>query len=153
VWTLVFAPLALFSVRAIGMTIAAGLLVWPSFSFKGAGAMIGFGGAMTATQFFWFVQSQADVFIGGRAFDSHDLGIYTTSLFLTQILVAKFIPPLNDVAFAAYSRMNKNGDALAGAFVRSVRLIMLAALPFYLGLAATAEPLVLSVLGPQWHET
>ena len=35
----------------------------------------------------------------------HPLGIYTTALFLTQILAAKFVPPLNEVAFAAYSRI------------------------------------------------
>ena len=35
----------------------------------------------------------------------HRLGLYTTALFLTQILAAKFVPPLNEVAFAAYSRI------------------------------------------------
>ena len=39
------------------------------------------------------------------------------------------------------------------AFLKSVRLIMLVALPFYFGLAVTAEPLVLTVLGPKWTET
>jgi O-antigen/teichoic acid export membrane protein len=34
-----------------------------------------------------------------------------------------------------------------------VRLIMLIALPFYFGLAATSEPLVLTLLGPKWIET
>lgn len=153
VWTLVIAPIVLFAVRAVGMTLAARSLVWPSFSFRGAGALIGFGGAMTATQFFWFVQSQSDVFIAGRAFDAHLLGVYTTALFLTQILVAKFVPPLNDVAFATYSRMEREGAPIAPAFAQAARLIMLAALPFYLGLAVTAEPLVETVLGEQWLET
>src|SRR3546814_6102669 len=34
VWTLVYAPIALFWTRAIGLTIVARLLVWPSFNFK-----------------------------------------------------------------------------------------------------------------------
>ena len=38
------------------------------------------------------------------------------------------------------------------AFVTSVRIIFLAACPFYLGLAATAEPLVLTILGDKWAE-
>jgi O-antigen/teichoic acid export membrane protein len=152
VWTLVAAPLVLFWSRAIGMTIAARSLVWPSFRFEGAGEMFRFGGAMVVVQFFWFIQSQSDVFIAGRVLDPHTLGLYTTALFLTQILSAKFVPPLNEVAFAAYSRIQDRRDAVGSAFLKAVRLIMLIALPFYLGLAVTAEPLVLTVLGPKWAD-
>lgn len=153
VWTLVLAPLVLFTTRGIGLTIAARSLVWPSFDFRGAGAIARFGGVMAASQLFWFLQSQADVFIAGRHFSAHALGIYTTSLFLTQIFVAKFVPPLNEIAFSAYARIQHDTQAVAAAFVRSVRIIMVAALPFYFGLAATASPLVLTVLGEKWRET
>ncbi|QNA86223.1 lipopolysaccharide biosynthesis protein [Sphingomonas sp. So64.6b] len=152
VWTLVFAPIVLFTVRAVGMTIAAKSLVWPSFDFRGAGGLARYGGIMAASQLFWFAQSQADVFIAGRHFTPHMLGIYTTSLFLTQIFVSKFVPPLNEVAFSAYARIQHDGAAVANAFARSVRIIMVAALPFYFGLAATSEPLVLTVLGDKWAE-
>lgn len=132
------------------MTWAARSLMWPSFDFRGAGGMARYGGLMAAGQLFWFVQSQADVFIAGRLFDPHWLGIYTTSLFLTQILVQKFIPALNEVAFSAYSRMQHDAAGATIAFAKSVRLIMVAAMPFYLGLAATAEPLVHVALGEKW---
>jgi O-antigen/teichoic acid export membrane protein len=152
VWTLVIAPVVLFGARAIGLTLAAPGFVWPTFRFDGAGAMFRYGGAMVIVQFFWFVQSQSDVFIAGRSFTAHDLGVYTTALFLTQIVAAKFVPPLNEVAFAAYSRIQGQADALASSFLKAVRLIMLVAMPFYLGLVATAEPLVVTVLGPKWAE-
>ena len=152
VWTLVLAPLALFFTRAIGMTIAARSLMWPSFNFRGAGDIARYGGVMAAGQIFWFLQSQADVFIAGRMFSPHELGIYTTSLFLTQIFVSKFVPPLNEVAFTAYARLQHDRAAVAAAFVKSARVIMVLSLPFYFGLAATARPLVAVVLGPQWHE-
>lgn len=152
VWTLVLAPIVLFGVRAIGMTWAARTLIWPSFDFRGAGDIARYGGVMAAGQIFWFLQSQADVFIAGRLFDPHLLGIYTTSLFLTQIFVAKFVPPLNEVAFSAYAKLRDDRVALATAFVKSARLIMVIGLPFYLGMAATARPLVEVVLGPKWQE-
>lgn len=153
VWTLVLAPLALFGVRAVGMTIAARAFVWPSFDFRGAGGLARYGGVMAAGQLFWFAQSQADVFIAGRHFAPHTLGIYTESLFLAQVFVSKIVPPLNEVAFSAYARMQHDRVAVAAAFARSVRVVMIAALPFYFGLAATAEPLVLTVLGDKWRET
>jgi len=152
VWTLVAAPIALFAVRAIGMTWAANALVWPSFDFRGAGDIARYGGVMATGQIFWFLQSQADVFIAGRLFDPHWLGIYTTSLFLTQIFVSKFVPPLNEVAFSAYARIKDDRAAMAAAFVKSARIIFVVAMPFYLGLAVTAQPLVEVVLGPKWHE-
>jgi O-antigen/teichoic acid export membrane protein len=150
VWTLVIAPGTLWLAQAVGFAFAARLWIRPLFALRGAGAMARFGGAMILVQLCWFVQSQADIFIGGRLLDAHALGLYTTALFLTQILAAKFVPPLNEVAFAAYSRLQGEDGALAGAFVKAVRLVMLAALPFYLGLAVTAEPLVRTVLGEQW---
>ncbi|WP_342251620.1 lipopolysaccharide biosynthesis protein [Sphingomonas sp. OTU376] len=152
VWTLVAAPIALFATRAIGMTIAARSYMWPSFDFRGAGDIARYGGVMATGQIFWFAQSQADVFIAGRLFDPHMLGIYTTSLFLTQIFVSKFVPPLNEVAFSAYARLKDDKAAVGAAFTKSVRLVMLVAMPFYLGMAATAEPLVAVALGPKWME-
>jgi O-antigen/teichoic acid export membrane protein len=150
VWTLVLAPLVLFSVRAVGMTIAAKSLVWPSFDFRGSGTLARYGGVMAVGQLFWFAQSQADVFIAGRHFTPHELGIYTESLFLTQVFVSKFVPPLNEVAFSAYARIQHDEAAVAAAFNRSVRIVMVAALPFYFGLAAVAGPLVQAVLGDKW---
>ena len=152
VWTLVAAPIVLFAARALGLTIAAGGAVRPIFDFRGAGHLARFGAVLAVGQLFWFAQSQADVLIAGRHFAAHELGLYTTALFLTQIFVAKVVPPLNEVAFSAYARLQDDRGAAAAAFVKSVRVIFAAAMPFYLGLAATAEPLVLTVLGPKWAE-
>lgn len=152
VWTLVAAPAALYLTRAIGLTWAARTLVRPLFRFDGAGDLLRFGGLMALGQLFWFLQSQTDVFIAGRVLTPHLLGIYTTSLFLAQIFVSKFVPPLNEVAFSAYARIQHDPNARAAAFLKAVQLVMLAALPFYAGLAATAGPLVHAALGEKWGE-
>ncbi|MBC6435733.1 lipopolysaccharide biosynthesis protein, partial [Nostoc sp. HG1] len=150
VWTLVIAPLVMFAVRAVLMTRAAKSLVWPSFDFRGMGTLARYGGVMAGAQFVWFLQSQADVFIAGASFGAYQLGLYTTALFLTQIFVSKLVPPLNEVAFSAYARLQHDRDALAAAFLKGMRIVMTAAIPFSVGLAVTAEPLVLTILGPKW---
>jgi O-antigen/teichoic acid export membrane protein len=152
-WTLIAAPAALWITRAIGFSVAARLWMWPSFRFAGTGKLVSFGGAMVAVQFLWFAQAQADVFIAGRVLPAHELGLYTTALFLTQILAAKFVPPLNEVAFAAYAKIQDERETLQWAFLKSVRLIMLVAMPFYCGLVVIAGPLVLVLLGEQWADT
>lgn len=152
VWTLVYAPIALFGTRAIGLTYAARLLVWPSFNFRGAGQMFKFGGALLLCQMFWIIQSQSDIFIAGRVFDPHDLGLYAESLFLTLIFTGKFIPPLNEVAFPAYANLAKEGGDIGQAFITSARLTMFVAMPLYLGLSIVAEPMVMSLFGEKWHD-
>lgn len=148
-WTLVAAPLATFSSRALGMMLAARIRIWPSFDFSGARNLVNAGGIMMGGQIFWFIQSQADTVIVGRVLGKEELGLYTVSLFLAQIFVTKVVPPLNEIAFSAYARIRDDSAAVAAGFLKSVRVVMLLALPFCLGMAATAEPLVRTMLGDE----
>lgn len=152
VWTLVFAPITGFWVKAVGYVLATGFRPIPSFNFRGTGAMVAYGASLLGGQLFWIVQSQADIFIGGRMLDPHQLGLYAEALFLTQIFVSKFIPPLNDVAFPAYARMQKDPGRIAWSFCKAVRLLLLISCPVYLGMAVTAEPLVETLFGKKWLE-
>ena len=152
VWTLVYAPLAIFWSRAVCLVIAVKFYILPTFNFKGAGAMFGFGATLLASHLFWTIQSQSDIFIAGRFLDPHELGLYAEALFLTTIIAAKFVPPLNEVAFPAYSRLQSDPRALAWSFLKAIRLIMLISCPLYLGMAVTAYPLVETLFGTKWIE-
>ncbi len=152
VWALVWAPIAGFGARALGLTLISGGLVRPIFDFRGAGDIVGFGTALTLCQLFWILQSQSDIVIAGGSFTPHDLGLYSEALFLTLIFTGRFLPPLNEVAFPAYAELNAAGKPLAQAFLSSIRLIMLVAAPFYIGLSLTAGPLVATFFGPKWVE-
>jgi O-antigen/teichoic acid export membrane protein len=150
VWTLVYAAIAFFWSRAIGLTLAARFFVWPSFHFAGRGHMFRYGMAILGSQLFWTVVTQSDVFIASRSLDAHQLGLYAEALFLTTIVAWKFVPPLNEVAFPAYSRMQDDLPLLSASFVKAVRLIMLVTCPLYFGLAVVAGDAVSVVLGSKW---
>ncbi|GMM93503.1 lipopolysaccharide biosynthesis protein [Qipengyuania sp. MTN3-11] len=152
VWALVVAPILAFGARAVVLVLAAKLRNRPRFGFRGAGAMIGFGGAMIACQFFWIVQSQADIVIAGRRFEIHDLGLYSEALFLALIVTGRFLPPINEVAFPAYSELHKAGRSLAPYFERVLRSVALITAPIYVGLALTAPEAVLTLFGEKWAE-
>jgi len=152
VWTLVIAPIAMFVFRAIALTIAARLLVRPSFDFRGAGDIVRFGTALMISQFLWIVQSQSDIFLAGRQLDPHALGLYSEALFLTLIVNGRFIPPLNEVAHPAYAHLWKEGKPVGEAFISTARLVMLVAAPLYVGLGLTAGPAVATLFGPKWLE-
>ena len=150
VWTLVAAPFVMFASRALGTITVARAWMWPSFDFRGARALAGYGGTIMAGQIFWFMQTQSDIIVAGRTFAPHELGFYTTALFLSQIFVTKVVPPLNEVAFSAYAQIQDDLSAVAAGFLKSVRVIMTIALPFCLGLAAVAFPAVKVMLGDKW---
>lgn len=152
VWTLVIAPIVMLTVRAIGLGIAAGRLPFPRFNVRGLNGILGFGSALVLCQFFWVIQSQSDIFIAGRIFDPHDLGLYSEALFLTLIFTGKFIPPLNEVAFPAYTQLAKEGGDIGRAFLTTTRMLMFVAIPAFLGMSVVAEPFVDTVMGPKWHE-
>lgn len=150
VWALIFAPIASFTVQGLVVSVAARLWVMPVFDLRGAKRMIGFGGMMTACQFFWIIQSQSDIFIAGRLFTTYDLGLYSEALFLTLIVTGRFIPPLNDVAFPAYAELHKAGHSLVPYFERTVRTVLLVVAPMYIGLALTAPEAIYVVFGEKW---
>lgn len=152
VWALVYAPIAMAVTRALGLTIVARLLVWPSFNFCGARDILSFGGALTLCQLLWIIQSQSDIFIAGRTFDTYDLGLYAEALFLTLILTGRFLPPINEVAFPAYAELHKLGKPVAPFFLRTMRTVLLVTAPIYVGLALTADAAVLTLFGPKWSE-
>lgn len=152
VWALVYAPIGMYLTRAIGLTLAARLLVKPVFDLRGAGDLITFGGALTLCQLFWIVQSQSDIVIAGRALETHDLGLYSEALFLTLIVTGRFLPPINEVAFPAYAELHKAGHALAPYFLRTVRMVLLVVAPIYVGLSLTAKPAILTLFGEKWAE-
>lgn len=151
VWTLVWAPIALFWTRAAGLQLVTREWHWPSFRFAGSGAMFRFGVALLASTFGWTVITQADTLIAARRLTPTDLGLYAEALFLTTLIASKFVPPLNEVAFPAYARMQEDRALLAASFLKAVRLVMLVTCPLYLGLSVVAPDFVSVMLGAKWR--
>ncbi len=153
VWSLVYAPIAAFWTRAIGLAIAARLVPVPSFDFRGSRDMIVYGTTLLGSHLLVIVQTQSDVFFAGRRFDPHAIGLYSEALFMAQLLINKFIPSLNDVAFPAYTQIQKDAAAVRWNFLKSLRLIFLVAAPVFIGLAVTAEPAIVTLIGRKWVES
>jgi O-antigen/teichoic acid export membrane protein len=152
VWALVYAPILAFAMRALVLSIAESAYAWPSFDFRGARAIITFGGALTLCQLFWVIQSQSDIFIAGRSFDAYELGLYAEALFVALIVTGRFLPPINEVAFPAYSELHNAGRKLGPYFVRVQRTVSMVVFPIYIGLSLTAYEAVATLFGDKWLE-
>ncbi len=150
VWALVYAPIAMFVTRAVGLTLASGLRLRPVFNPSGAWDMVTFGGTLTLCQLFWIIQSQSDIVIAGRLLPTYDLGLYSEALFLTLIVTGRFIPPINEVALAAYSELHRANKPLGPYYLRTARMVMMVSAPIYIGLALTSEAAILTLFGEKW---
>jgi O-antigen/teichoic acid export membrane protein len=152
VWALIYAGLSIFVSRAVLMMVAARFWVRPVFDPRGAWDLVTYGGTLTLCQLFWIIQSQSDVAIAGRLLETHDLGLYTQALFLALIVTGRFIPPVNEVALAAYSELHRARKPLGPYFLKTARLVMMVSAPVYIGLALTADEAILVLMGEKWIE-
>ncbi|MFL0357536.1 lipopolysaccharide biosynthesis protein [Erythrobacter sp. GH1-10] len=152
VWALVYAPIAMFVTRAIGLTIASGLRIRPIFDPRGAWDLVTFGGTLTLCQLFWIIQSQSDIVIAGRLLPTHDLGLYSEALFLTLVVTGRFIPPINEVALAAYSELHRARKPLGPYFLKTARMVMMVTAPIYIGLSLTSDAAIRTLFGEKWVE-
>ncbi|MEP1604679.1 MAG: lipopolysaccharide biosynthesis protein [Marinomonas sp.] len=150
VWALVYSGLSIFVTRAIGLMIAAKLWIRPIFDPRGAWDLFTFGGMLTLCQLFWIIQSQSDVMIAGRVMSTFDVGLYTQALFLTLIVTGRFIPPINEVALAAYSELNRAKQPVGPYFLKTARMVMMVTAPLYIGLALTSADAITVLMGEKW---
>jgi len=151
VWALIAGQIVPLAVRALLWT-ARGRTPLPSFRLGALGNLLHFGGAVTLNGVVWFLYAQADIVIAGRRLSAHEVGLYSTALFLAALPVAKLIPILNEVGFSAYARIAHDRAAVEAGFLKAARLVSLIAFPIFLGLAATAPPLLPALLGTQWTQ-
>jgi len=151
VWALIAGQMIPLAVRALLWT-ARGRTPLPSFRLGALGNLLHFGGAVTLNGIVWFLYAQADIVIAGRRLSAHEVGLYSTALFLAALPVAKLIPILNEVGFSAYARIAHDRAAVQAGFLKAARLVSLVTFPIFVGLAATAPPLLPALLGTQWTQ-
>ena len=150
VWSLVFGNLSGAALRAV-LFVTFGEFVWPSFDLRGIGPHIRFGGMVTATQFLWQLTSQADILVAGRLLATEALGLYSVSMHLATLPMAKVMGVINQVALPTVARMQEEAARLRHRLVNALRLLAVGAVAALWGLASVALEFVDVLLGDQWH--
>ncbi|MCX5578587.1 lipopolysaccharide biosynthesis protein [Kaistia terrae] len=91
-----------------------------------------------------------DFLVIGRWFDPSSLGIYVLGFALIDQVVMSVCWAASQALFPAYSRMQRNRDALRRSCRESLAVIAAIALPAAAGIAVVAQPLVLLFFGEKW---
>jgi lipopolysaccharide exporter len=123
----------------------------PRFTFAASRDLFNFSKWLFINNFLNFLRHDGCTFIIGRMFGAAGLGIYTVSYELSNLPTTELVAPINRVAFPGYAKMQSR-DAVRESYLTLLGLITLVIVPIGIGIAAVAEPLVLTVLGEKWIE-
>lgn len=121
----------------------------PKFSLVAWAELLKFSKWLLINNFLFFMLHNGCTFVIGRMFGTTALGIYSVSYEISSLPSSELVAPINRVMFPSFSKMN-NVEEISRAYVKLFSLITLTILPIGIGIAAVAEPLVLTALGPKW---
>lgn len=123
----------------------------PRFTFEAAGELFHFSKWLFINNLLNFLRHDGCTFIIGRMFGATGLGIYSVSYELSNLPTTELVAPINRVAFPGYAKM-QTAEAIRASYLTLLGLISLVIVPIGIGIAAVAEPMVLTLLGPKWIE-
>lgn len=151
VWALVWGNLAATLAEVVSLQLLARSWVWPRFQLAGARRLLGFGGTVTVGHLLSYLYNQSDQLLVGKLLGKEVLGVYAVALNLAALPLHKLSGLLNEVAFAAYSRLNRERSAVGQYVLKTGRLLSCFAFPVFFGIAASAPELVMVLLGTKWQ--
>lgn len=151
-WALVAGHLALSLVYMVAVWFACG---WrPGRPRRGAGVrqLLGFGGNLTGFAVINYFARNLDNVLIGRFWGGFQLGLYAKAYQLLLLPLDQISYPLTNVAVPALSRLNGEPERYRRAYLRILEKLALVTMPGIALMMATADWVVLLVLGPQWVE-
>ena len=150
-WALVALPLVL---NCTQMLLSWLMVRWtPGLPKRNAGvrSMVAFGGNVAASYFISTVNRSADNVLVGWYCGAGPLGLYSKAYNLLMLPVRQLSAPVGSVAVPAFSRIQSDPERFARYYLRLVNLIMWISAPVFGLLFVAARPVIVTVLGNQWH--
>jgi len=130
-WSLVWGALSAYLILAIGYNWINPILLLPTLDFRGIKYFISFGAFLTGSSILVYLYSNCDLVIGGRVLSNEELGLYSTAIALATLPMNKLAPVLSQVAFPAYSVIQKECHLVKSHFIKSIRLVSFLIFPLY----------------------
>jgi O-antigen/teichoic acid export membrane protein len=152
-WALVLLNLGNAAALASGAWLACR---WrPGRPARGTGIrpFLSFGGNLAAAQVVDAAKLGLEQFLVGRFWGAASLGFYSRARVLLFMPLQQLNQPVSSVAIPALSRLQAEADHFRSFYRHSLQIMALLGMPVAVFVFVAAEPLVLTLLGSQWHET
>lgn len=153
VWALVAAWLTQALVTLVVLFARSPHPVRPLLWFKGAGAMLHYGGIVLITNLVNWMIGNIDRVMVARFFSSRDVGLYSSAYNMLYNPTASLLGVIQPVFFSASVRVAEDSSKrMVDAYLVLLACIATFVLPLFAGLAAVAPTFILALYGPAWHE-
>ena len=97
-----------------------------------------------------FVHRRCDALIIGKTLGLAPLGIYALAMELANLVADDFAQPLRRATMPGFAKLQDNLAELRAQFASAYGASMVFALPFALGVALVAAPMIRLAFGPDW---
>jgi PST family polysaccharide transporter len=152
-WSLVFSQLALLASNSLGVWLVCRWRPGRPKRNTGVRSMLSFGGNVTGYALINYISKNCDNLIVGRAFGAQLLGLYSKATQLLSLPTDQINEPLATVTIPALSRLADSPERYRQAYLRIMEKVIMVTMPAVMLMLATADWLVLIILGPQWGYT
>jgi len=120
------------------------------FDFDKVRLLLGYGVSFIGGDILNILLLNLDYLLVGRYLGSENLGVYTLSFRLPDLLIMQFARILSWVIFPIYTRMKDEPGGLARGFAVTTRYVSLLTVPLGFGLALVSQPFTLVVFTDKW---
>ncbi|NNF60386.1 MAG: lipopolysaccharide biosynthesis protein [Gammaproteobacteria bacterium] len=151
-WSLIYGQLA---GTAAGVATVWIVNPWrPSMRFEASAAhsLLNYGTRIIAVGILGFLVSNIGFFFVGRFMSAAIVGVYVLALRIPTVLIKESAQVINNVLFPVFTKIKDDTAKLGRGYLSVMRYFALLTVPLGLGLAAVAEPFVLSLLTDKWAE-
>ncbi|MBW8364360.1 MAG: lipopolysaccharide biosynthesis protein [Rhizobium sp.] len=123
------------------------------FDFARAGELMRYGLLASTNNIACYVRSQLPTFILSRSMGPAGVGLYNKAESLAARPHGFITGSVYEVLFRALAKEQGNLDKSRYLFFRSLTLVAVYALPFYVGFLWLAKPLVVTLFGHRWADS
>lgn len=121
-----------------------------TYSWKSFQELFGFGSKMLASGLLDTLYRNIYLIVIGKVFSASDLGYYTRAHQFTDFPSSNLTGIIQRVTYPVLCSIQNEDERLGNVYRRFLRISAFVIFPLMMGLAAVAEPLVLTLLKEQW---
>ena len=149
-WALVWGSLV---TRIVGVVLSYFVQSYrPRITLSRVGDLWSFSQWMLVRNIGMYLRRRFDGFAVGRYFSSGSMGIYSLAKEIAELPTTELIWPMGRVLFPSYVRLVHDPKRLGRAYLKSLSVIAMMAVPAGAGVALVAEPLVFVLLGERYAQ-
>jgi lipopolysaccharide exporter len=122
----------------------------PRFRLSEWKPLLGFSRWLLINNVLSFYAARLDVFIIGRYFGAHDLGIFRLSSEIAALPATELVAPLQRAIYPGITKIAGSTERLRASYTKGLAVNVMLAAPIAAGIAILAGPIVSVLLGPRW---